>query len=57
MIVGVIVNFVITYGFLVPWLISMKNTFAVICGVALAILTLPCPYFAFKGHLFSKDKK
>ncbi|MFZ5274706.1 MULTISPECIES: hypothetical protein [Enterobacter cloacae complex] len=57
LIVGVVMHIAITFGLLVPWLISMQSTFSVICGIALAVVTLPCPYIVFKGHLFGKDKK
>lgn len=45
------------YGLLVPILISMKDTVAVISGFALAFLTPPCIYAIYKGLSFSKDKR
>ncbi|EPR9944502.1 hypothetical protein ACVBB7_005012, partial [Escherichia coli] len=37
------------YGLIVPALISMKDTVAVISGFALACLTPPCIYAIYKG--------
>ncbi|HHY8365212.1 TPA: hypothetical protein ACV75M_004755, partial [Escherichia coli] len=37
------------YGLLVPFLISMKDTVAVISGFALTFLTPPCIYAIYKG--------
>lgn len=45
------------YGLLVPFLISMKDTVAVISGFALAFLTPPRIYAIYKGLSFSKDKR
>ncbi|UMR98786.1 hypothetical protein [Escherichia coli] len=45
------------YGLLVPALISMKDTIAVISGFALAFLTPPCIYAIYKGLSFSEDKR
>lgn len=45
------------YGLLVPFLISMKDTAAVISGFALAFLTPPCIYAIYKGLSFTKDKR
>lgn len=48
------------YGLIVPALISMKDTVAVISGFALACLTPPCIYAIYaiyKGLSFSKDKR
>ncbi|TNS63760.1 glycosyltransferase family 4 protein, partial [Escherichia coli] len=45
------------YGLLVPFLISMKDTVAVISGFALAFLTPPCIYAIYKGLSFTKDKR
>ncbi|WP_096975598.1 hypothetical protein [Escherichia coli] len=45
------------YGLLVPFLISMKDTIAVISGFALAFLTPPCIYAIYKSLYFTKDKR
>ncbi|EIX9711401.1 hypothetical protein RQD06_001428 [Klebsiella pneumoniae] len=45
------------YGLFVPSLISMKDTVAVISGLALAFLTPPCIYAIFKGLSEEKDTK
>ncbi|EPR1712678.1 hypothetical protein ACU0ZA_000024 [Escherichia coli] len=45
------------YGLLVPFLISMKDTVAVISGFALAFLTPSCIYAIYKGLSFTKDKR
>lgn len=47
------------YGLFVPILISMKETTAVISGLALAILTPPCIYAICKGLVVTvtKEKK
>lgn len=47
------------YGLFVPVLVSMKDTTAVISGIALAILTPPCIYAICKGLVVTvhKEKK
>ncbi|EAM9428693.1 TPA_asm: hypothetical protein G0G78_12040 [Salmonella enterica] len=45
------------YGLLVPILISMKDTTAVISGIALALLTPPCIYAICKGLLVTVTKE
>ncbi|EAW1350508.1 hypothetical protein AXP45_21230 [Salmonella enterica subsp. enterica] len=45
------------YGLLIPFLISMKDTVAVISGFALALLTPPCIFVIYKGLAFTKDKE
>ncbi|CAB1224147.1 Uncharacterised protein [Serratia liquefaciens] len=45
------------YGLFVPALISMKDTIAVISGLALAVLTPPCLYAIYMGLFSIKDKK
>ncbi|EPD5586537.1 hypothetical protein ACSBY8_002196 [Escherichia coli] len=45
------------YGLIVPTLISMKDTVAVISGFALACLTPPCICAIYKGLSFTKDKR
>ncbi|EOS1628088.1 hypothetical protein EPK21_RS17015 [Escherichia coli] len=45
------------YGLIVPALISMKDTVAVISGFALACLTPPCICTIYKGLSFTKDKR
>lgn len=47
------------YGLFVPILISMKDTTAVLSGIALAFLTPPCIYAICKGLLVTvtKEKK
>ncbi|ENX9584447.1 hypothetical protein ACFU8L_003105 [Escherichia coli] len=45
------------YGLIVPALISMKDTVAVISGFALACLTPPCICAIYKGLSFTKDKR
>lgn len=54
-----LVIFASVYGLLVPTLISMKETTAVISGLALAILTPPCIYAICKGLVVTvtKEKK
>ncbi|MGL9719958.1 hypothetical protein [Symbiopectobacterium sp.] len=47
----------LVYGFLVPALISMKDTVAVISGFVLAFTTPPCLFALFKGLLMTKEKK
>lgn len=47
------------YGLFVPILVSMKDTTAVISGIALAILATPCIYAICKGLVVTvrKEKK
>ncbi|EFN7270383.1 TPA: hypothetical protein ACIYS6_003151 [Escherichia coli] len=47
----------LVYGFLVPSLISMKDTVAVLSGFALALSAPPCLFVIFKGIFATKDKK
>lgn len=47
----------LVYGFLVPALISMKDTTAVLAGVFVALTTPPCLVAIFKGIFTMKDKK
>ncbi|MBG6243534.1 MAG: hypothetical protein EKE20_17840 [Candidatus Symbiopectobacterium sp. Dall1.0] len=47
----------LVYGFLVPTLISMKDTVAVISGLVLAFTTPPCLFALFKSLLMTKEKK
>ncbi|WP_108389750.1 hypothetical protein [Klebsiella aerogenes] len=47
----------LVYGFLVPSLISMRDTVAVISGFALAITAPPCLFAIFKGIFVTKEKK
>jgi hypothetical protein len=45
------------YGYLVPSLISMKDTVAVLSGFALALTAPPCLFAIFKGIFVIKEKK
>ncbi|EPG6439463.1 hypothetical protein GZZ44_16400 [Klebsiella aerogenes] len=47
----------LVYGFLVPSLISMRDTVAVISGFALALTAPPCLFAIFKGIFVTKEKK
>ncbi|HBY9793029.1 Uncharacterised protein [Klebsiella pneumoniae] len=47
----------LVYGFLVPSLISMRDTVAVISGFALALTAPPCLFAIFKGIFVTKGKK
>lgn len=47
----------LVYGFLVPSLVSMKDSVAVISGFLLALATPPCLFAIFKGIFIIKEKK
>ncbi|WP_291971179.1 hypothetical protein [Candidatus Symbiopectobacterium sp.] len=47
----------LVYGFMVPSLISMKDTIAAISGVALAFLTPPFLCAIYIGLSIGKEKK
>lgn len=57
LVVIALVIFASVYGLFVPFLISMKDTASVICGLALAFMTPPCLYAICKGFISGKDKK
>lgn len=47
----------LVYGFLVPSLISMKDTVAVLSGFALALTAPPWLFAIFKSIFITKEKK
>lgn len=47
----------LVYGFLVPSLVSMKDTVAVLSGFALSLTAPPCLFAIFKGIFITKEKK
>ncbi|HDI3023786.1 TPA: hypothetical protein PL523_004351 [Cronobacter turicensis] len=55
-IVMALVITVVVYGLMVPSLISMKDTGAVITGFALAFLTPPFIYSLYKGIFIHDDE-
>ncbi|WP_049856966.1 hypothetical protein [Trabulsiella odontotermitis] len=57
LVIFAVVLFATVFGLLAPLLISTKDTFAVICGLALVVITPPCLFIVINRIFIKKVKK